>query len=357
MTTRVISFVATGLLVIGLGNEVWASEPENVSAVRHASDYANADGRAPDGLDNGFDDTEAIQRALNAGPGLVQLGPGVYRCSGVTVPSRVTLAGRGLATTVRSSGGAQIVAQSKLGEWSIRDLVFDGGAEGDWHTRKDHGQSAIVVDDCREFTLDGITVRNFHGAGIQLKQTILEFHDGYPNSRSHLHRITATNNYIGVRFDFRAEYIHATHLSCQFNVIGCVIHSGNVQIAASGFNGNTDGMLIEDKKNGSHGCVTGCILNHNERYALQCRGVRNGMAITGCAFFYGAIKLEKCVGVNITSGMISCSIDTRDNDRSNRIAGNFVIENPPGYSFDFSGATIVEDNFDAAGSWARNTPQ
>ena len=74
-------------------------------------------------------------------------------------------------------------------------------------------------------------------------------------------------------------------------------------------------------------------------------------------FFYSEIKLEKCVGANITSGMISCSVDTRDNDRSNRIAGNFMIENPPEYSFDFPGATIVEDNFDAAGSWARNTPQ
>ena len=160
-----------------------------------------------------------------------------------------------------------------------------------------------------------------------------------------------------MRFDFRAEYINATHLSCQFNVVGCAIHSGNVQIAASGFNSNKDGLLIEDKHNGSHGCITGCILNHNERYALRDREIKNAMAIEGCAFFYGAIALENCVGVNITSGMIACSLDTLRNSKSNRIAGNFVIEDPPGYTFQFSPSTIVEDNFDADGSWNHNTTE
>ena len=352
MMTRVFScFVIAGLLTCSVRG---ADERLPGNGLRDVKDYLNADGRAPDGLDNGRDDSLAVQRALDAGPGIVQLGPGVYRFSNVAVPSRVILAGSGPGTTVRSSGGKQIIAQTRVDEWTVRDMLFDGEATGDWRSRTDQGRSAIAVDDCREFNLVGLTVRNFDGAGIQMTQTILEFHNSLPNSRTHLQRITASENYIGVRFDRRAEYMNATHLSCQFNVIGCVIHSGNVQIAASGFNSNVDGLVIEDKKNGSHGCITGCILNHNERYALLCRNVANSMVIEGCAIFYGASKLEHCVGVNLSSGMISCSIDSRNNTKANRIAGNFLIENPPGYTFEFSPSSIVSENFDADGLWRHN---
>lgn len=355
MKTRAFNcFVIAGLLSM-LNYPVRAADegfPEK--GVRHVKDYLNADGRGPDGLDNGRDDSVAVQRALQAGPGIVRLGPGVYRFSNVEIPSHVTLAGSGQGTTVRSSGGKRIIHQTQVDEWTVRDLLFDGEAKGDWRNRTDQGRSAIAVDDCREFNLVGLTVRNFDGAGIQMTQTILEFHNSLPNSRTHLQRITASENYIGVRFDRRAEYMNATHLSCQFNVVGCVIHSGNVQIAASGFNSNVDGLVIEDKKNGSHGCITGCILNHNERYALLCRNVENAMVIEGCAIFYGTIKLEDSVGVNISSGMIGCSVDARHNTKANRIAGNFVIENPPGYTFEFSPSSIVADNFDADGLWRHN---
>lgn len=324
------------------------------SGERWVHQYMNGDGKVPDGEDDSDDDTSAFLQALQDGPGVVRVPRGTFYCSEITVPAGVTLMGEGTATILRARNNRPIVSQKNVDNWQIRDLSFMGNASGDWHLRRDEGETAITVFDCRAFSISDVTAVDFNGAAIQLEKTMLTMEHRYPTSRSHLHRITAERSYIGIRFDTRAEYINATNLSCSFNVVGCAIHAGNVQIAASGFNNNVDGMLIEDKQNGSHGCITGCILNHNDRFALQCKNVTNGMAIDGCAFFYGAIKIENCVGVNLTSGMISCAVDAKDNTRANRIAGNFVIENPPGYTFAFSPQTLVEGNFDGQGSWQHN---
>ncbi|MDA0659546.1 MAG: hypothetical protein O2931_12480 [Planctomycetota bacterium] len=348
-------FVAMFLLAsLTLADPPPSSEPSLRSGERWVHQYKNGDGQVPDGENDSEDDTAAFLQALQDGPGVVRVPRGTFYCSEITVPSGVTLMGEGPATILRGPNNKPIVSQKSLDNWQIRDLSFAGNAGGDWHSRQDEKQAAISVFDCRAFSISDVTAVDFNGAAIQLEKTMLTLDDRYPTSRSHLHRITVERSFIGIRFDTRAEYINATHLSCSFNVVGCAIHAGNVQIAASGFNNNVDGMVIEDKQNGSHGCITGCILNHNDRFALHCKNVTNGMAIDGCAFFYGAIKIEKCVGVNLTSGMISCTVDAKDNTLANRVSGNFVIENPPGYTFEFSPQILVEGNFDAKGSWQHN---
>jgi len=349
--------IAVGWGVLGASADQRGDKESTRPRDRHLGEYVNSDGRAPNGLDDGVDDSEALRMALADGPGVVHVGPGHFRCGEINIPAQVTLSGSGPGTTIRPVDGKNIIVQRKVDEWVLRDLVLDGEAEGDWHDRQDNGHSGIVVDDCREFNLVGITVRNFNGAGIQLKQTVIADHGGYPNSLSNLDRITATGNYFGVRFDYRAEYINATELSCQFNVTGCVIHCGNVKIAASNFGSNVDAMLIQDTYNGSHGSISNCLFNHNERYAVHGNHVTNGMVIDGCAFFGGAIRLEDCVGVMVHSGLIGCTIDTTASPKANRVADNFMHANvfdDPSFTFDFSPATIVEGNFANDGPWKRN---
>ena len=342
-----------------------STEKMTISSVRQVSDYVNADGLAPDGRDNNIDDTEAIRKALADGPGIVYLGAGFYRCSNVTVPANVTLTGAGSATVIRSSGGKQIIVQESVDNWRIRDISLDGQAKGNWPDRKDEGRGGIVVNDCLGHEITGVHISNFNGAGLQLSYTV-RFGAGSPESpggviesMANLARITAVYNYIGIRFDTRGEYMNATQLHCQQNVIGCVIHAGNVKISNSSFVTNIDGMIIEDKTNGSHGTISNCLFNHNDRYALLGRHITNGMAISNCCFFYGMIELSDCVGVNINSGMFACSIDTTASPKANRIADNYVHNDwndlEPGYTFKFSPATIVDDNFDPSGDWELNT--
>jgi len=319
-------------------------------SARSLADYANDDGTVPDGKDDANDDTAAMQKALADGPGVVYVGPGHYRWGDVAIPAGVTVQGAGRATVVRSNGAKQIFAQRAVSDWAVRDLVLDGEAQGDWHERADEGQSGIFTEGCWGYEIVGVTARNFSGAGLQLSHSNLG--DGGFCAGGNLARITAYQNHVGVRFDTRAEYINATELSCFHNVVGCVIHAGNAKITASNFGTNRDGILVQDKENGSHGSITNCLVNHNERYALQCTGVRNGMAVDGCCFFYGAIQVDTSVGVSITGGQISCTVSVTG-DGANRIADNYIILLPE-WTFTFAPGTIVEGNFTEKGMWEQN---
>jgi len=299
-----------------------------ITTQRSLKQYHNTDAKIPDGLDNAIDDTVAFQAALGDGPGIVFVPPGFYRCGNVNIPSGVMLMGAGPATVIRSNGAKQIFNQ-RGNNWRMRDLVLDGEAAGDWQvemddpkggwkTRKDLGCTGLLLRDCSEFQISGIIVRNFSGIGIQIERTRRSSYCRWA-TQGHIYDVVVSGNYIGLSFDERAEYINASMLTCQGNVIGCVINAGNVKITDSNFTNNKTGMIIEDKDNGSHGSISGCFLNHNE-LSLLCRNVKLGMTINNCCFF-GAIRIENSVGVNIVNSIMGSGV-TITGEGSNRIAGN-----------------------------------
>lgn len=348
LSTTILFAASTMLVAIG-GSKTALAAGETPPVERKLSDYANDDGRPPDGQDSKRDDTTALRKALTAGPGVVRIGPGFYRFGDVTIPSDVTLAGAGSATVIRPNGARRIFVQKAVHDWSIRDLVCDGETQGEWQARTDAGQTALFSEGCWGYEIARVALRNFNGPALHLTRTNIAqgaFSDG-----GTLDRVTATGNHTGICFDVRAEYIIATKLNCSNNVAGCVIHAGNTNISASNFGTNTDGLVIQDKENGSHGSISNCLLNHNTRYALRALNVGNGMAINNCCFFYGAIELADCFGVNITSGIIGCSVTTKG-EHANRIAGNLVI--PKGFTYQFAPATLVSDNFVKEGQWEQN---
>lgn len=350
MKALIATFIVSGV-AIAFGSTSRAQPAEGPAAfARQLSSYTNDDGTVPNGLDDGRDDTTALRKALAAGPGVVYVGPGFYRWGDVSVPAGVAVVGAGRGTIVRSSGPARIFVQQRVSDWAIRDMVLDGEAQGDWHERKDTGRCGIFVSGCWGYEIVGVTLRNFDGAGLQLAYTDLQ-NAGHSDG-GNLERICASGNYVGIRFDTRAEYLNATELSCFHNVIGCVIHAGNVKIAASNFGDNIDGIVIQDKENGSHGAISNCLVNHNERYGLLCRNARNGMAIDGCCFFYGAILLQECAGINITSGLIGCTLKAVG-EGANRIAGNHIVHMDT-FQYEIAPATIVEGNFTDKGPWEHN---
>ncbi|MCX5661066.1 MAG: hypothetical protein NTW19_15365 [Planctomycetota bacterium] len=314
----------------------------------------------PSGLSEADDVTAALQAELDRGPGIVHLVAGRYVCAELRVPSNVTLAGEGAATVLllpELSGTRPatwaIIRQDEATGFELRDLTLDGQAQGPWEQRDDAGESGVITHRCWGYSLSGLTIKRFRGAGLQLTRTRLA-PDAAPFSNGGaLDRIVAHDNFIGVRFDIRAEYLNATRLDCHHNVTGCVVHTGNVKLCNSNFCTNTDGVLIEDKENGSHGSISNCLINHNFRLALAARNAGNSMTIDNCCFFYGAIEIIDSAGIGVTSGLINCHIRTRG-PRANRIAGNYII--PGEYEFDFAPATRVEGNYTDAGAWERNRP-
>ena len=322
--------------------------------MRNLADYRNDDGTTPTGNADGQDDTTALRRALAAGPGVVEVGAGTYRWGGVCVPAGVTLVGAGPATVVRSNGAPALFDQRDAGDWAIRDLTLVGNATGDWHQRRDAGHSGVAVTGCWGYELTGLTVRDFDGPGVQLAATRLS-RDRAPYCHGGtLTRLTACRNWVGVRFDRRAEYLNATALSVFQNLTGVVIHAGNVKLAASNLCSNVDGLFIEDQENGSHGALANCLINHNERHAIWARRVANGMVFSNCCCFYGDVLLEDCQGVVFADGELCCNLFVRGAG-VNRLAGNYVIPHEKiCTTFEFTPATLVRDNFTRTGPWEHN---
>ncbi len=318
---------------------------------RNLHDFANEDGSHPDGTDSPRDDSSAMRRALEAGPGIVRIGAGYFRFGDIQIPAGVSVIGAGKSTVLRLNGTAKTIFQiANASDWALRDVVLEGESIGKWQKREDSEKNGLATSGCWGFEIVGVTARNFAGAGFVFTYSNLAeaaFSDG-----GRLDRLVARGNYIGIKFDTRGEYITATHLNCGENVIGCAIHAGNSNISASNFCGNTDGMIIVDKENGSHGSISNCLFNHNARYALWARVVENGMAINNCCFFYGTIFLDETTGVQITSGLVSCHVKTVG-ENANRFAGNYIIPEE-GWTFEFSEKTIVEDNFTKSGPWEKN---
>ena len=299
------------------------------------------------------DDSAALQRALDAGPGVVHVAAGLYRVSGVRIPSNTTLQGEGAATIIRPAkpDSPAIFSQEDVGDWTLRDLVLDGEApEADWQTREDRGQNGIAIARGWGFQITGVVVRNFAGAGVQIAHTRLSDHAPFCNG-GNLDRVSAHGNHVGIRFDERGEYLNCSNLSAWHNRTGVVIHAGNVKIVGSNICTNVDGLFISDKVNGSHGVIASTLINHNHRHALWARDLRNGMVVSNCCFFYGDIDLENTQGVLVTDSEICCNVFIRGQGVS-RFADNYVIPHEAiARHFEMSPETIVQSNFTAKGPW------
>lgn len=320
-----------------------------VTADRWLAEFTNDDGSIPDGSMADRDDSTALRKALAAGPGVVRIGPGRYRIAQVVIPQGVTLIGSGPATILQAFNRQPVFKQTAVPGWRLRDVCLQGEAEGDWRKRVDHGVYGLEISGCYNFEVTGVQIQDFNGVGLQIASTNLPaagFTDG-----GLLSKIVAVRNIVGIRFDTRGEYVAASQLQCHHNLTGIVIHAGNSNIANSNIGSNVDGIVIVDHQNGSHGSLTGCLVNHNERYALHANEVENGMAISNCCFFYGTIRLEKSQGINITSSLIGSSIST-EGEKFNRFSGNHIF--PEEQKFEFSAATIVDGNFTKNGPWELN---
>jgi len=340
----VIMFVYAGNL---FSNPIVYSEGDRQTieqipgTTRDLRDYANADGKVPDGLDNAVDDTRAMQSALSAGPGIVRIAPGHFCFGDVEIPSDVLVVGSGWSTVIHSNSAKVIFRQENVKRWILRDMVLDGGAEEDWKQRKDLGQSGILIDHSAEWEISGLVIRNMNGAGVEMS---FVYSSALWKNNGTIINVQATRNFAGIRFNKRAEYINSSALGCYENVVGCIIHGGNIKITNSNINSNLTGILIEDKENGSHGSITNCLVNHNLKYSILCRGVGNGMVINSCCFFGGTLLIKDSEGVNITSGIIACHVKVTG-EKTNRIAGNNIQGDKGTFTFEFAPSTIIQDNF------------
>jgi hypothetical protein len=317
-------------LVLGL--QMMVAKADNAPANRNLSDFKCSDGRAPDGSDSAHDDTSALVAALNAGPGVVTIGPGFYRVGNVAIPAKVTVAGAGAGTVFRSNGEKCIFKQSGVGEWALRDVVLDGESKAQAAAVPNNGKQGLFATGCHSFDIRNLTAHHFEGIAVEFAHTDLPA-AAFCNGGA-ICGLAVHDNFTGVAFSERAEYITG----------------GNITIGDSHFCMNDVGILLTDKANGSHGAVENCLINHNNRFAVLAQNVNNGHNFVGCSIIYSTVKLENCRGIKIASGTLNCSIIVKG-DTANQILGNYVLESEM-KTWDISPATQFKDNFNASGPFS-----
>lgn len=292
------------------------------------------------------DVTTELQALLDAGPGIVHLGPGEFHCAGLRLHDGVVLAGEGRATVLRLSEGEAIIDQRDAGEWGLRDLVLDGGDDGEWPERSDRGAHGLRVHGCWGYDVANVVVRNVAGCGMRIAYTDLFAGGNAPFCNGgNLDRVTVHDCHTGICFDTRGEYLNAVAISAYHNVTGVVIHAGNVKLTGSNICTNVDGVYIEDHENGSHGALANCLINHNLRHALHGRQVRNGMMVANCNMAYGALTLEECRGVTVSGCQLCCQIRISGADR-NSLLGNYVVPYPGICdTFEITPSTHLSENY------------
>ena len=273
------------------------------------------------------DDTESFNTALSQGPGVVLIPAGHFRIQNICVPHGVTLQGSGPGTILLPAGPGPVIHQHDSHGFTIKDLTILASKSltpGQPNPAHSHG---ILISKCYNYRITAITVRGFAFAGIEVTRTPLAFHESAFCDGGMLTQITASDNAVGVLYNTRGEYTVLSDSSILRNQIGLIIHAGNCRIANSCISGNHDGVWIVDHENGSHGIITGCLINHNTRYALFCRDMHNGMSISACCFFYGEILAQRCKGLIISNSQIDTPV-TYEQGSENAFLNNHLFPSP-----------------------------
>lgn len=344
----IICFMVSLILIAGLTERSWGMNVKGAKAVRYLSDYKCADGTVPDGIDKNHDDTSALRAALADGPGIVQIGPGFFRFGNVSIPEKITVAGAGTATIIRSNGEDRIFYQKGVGGWGLKDLMLDGETDKAPFAVPDNRKQGLAVIKSYAFIISNVTACRFEGVAIEFSNTDLKsaaFCNGGTVSG-----LTVYSNYAGLSFSKRAEYITATQIKSYKNTYGCVINGGNNSIGESHFCENMCGILIEDMENGSHGSINSCLINHNRQYAILAKKVLNGFNIVGCNIFYGTVELMECKGIKISSGSLGCNSLIVKGEFMNQISGNYIVTGLL-KQYDINKQTILKDNFTDKEIW------
>jgi hypothetical protein len=163
--------------------------------------------------------------------------------------------------------------------------------------------------------------------------------------------LAAVGNAIGVSIAEHGEYVTLTNSHMMQNTTGLVVRAGSTKVTQCNIASNIDGVVINDNVGGTHGMITNCLINHNQRYALDCNNVGYGVIVNACGINHAAIRLRGSAGVRITQCHVSCSVSI-EGDALNLFAHNYVVEHK--YNFKFSDSTLIHNNYTPNGAWRFN---
>jgi hypothetical protein len=249
----------------------------------------------------------AIQSVLSDATSgqIVNLPPGRYLASGLTLPSGVILIGHGATIKAPPGSTGPILTVSRAYGTKISGITFSGNLAA--NTAKGlsaaaSSQSGVYITTSEMVILRECEFKGFGQSGVHFRavgnaSTGARF-DGASNK---VIGCQAENCYMGFWYDQRAEYIAMSNSSAVLNKFGGWVQGGNNTFTGCNFNNNYTGLLIAADVNGGHGSATGCTFNHNgPGPSIQINEKVNGFSFTGCQVFAGSMTFYRCTGAVMT---------------------------------------------------------
>lgn len=184
-------------------------------------------------------------------------------------------------------------------------------------TQQNSTEMGIVIDNCSNYTIDNVIIKNCKGYGIYLGGGSGNVIRG---NKGKFSNITLIKNNFPIYIDGNggAEYNVFTNITASENLEAFAIYGGNNVFSSCNIVDNTKGVFLGASANAAHGSFSSCNINHNTDYNLYIKDILGGQDFSACHFYgdsndgVGKIRIENSKAVNISDGHIAGLIEIID---------------------------------------------
>lgn len=221
-------------------------------------------------------------------------------------------------------------------------------------------ESGIYLNNCKNFEISGVVIRNCRYCGIEIQNTTPVV--AQRGDRGRFSNIAILDGQFPIFLEENAEYHLFTNVTVSGNERAVVIQGGNNNFVNCNIVDNEQGVQLISGTNHAHGIFSGCNINHNQEYNLYAVGVTLGETFDGCHIYgdsiggLGKIRLENSRGICINGGQIDAMIEVIDgiSNGGNMVCNNFIAGSFTTVTGSGTGDILIKNNFDINGLSALN---
>jgi hypothetical protein len=280
----------------------------NVDSIFLKGDFVNVkDFGAVD--DNSTNNAAAFAAAVATGKPVFIPSGGIFRIgSTITFNTGQTIFGMGTRSQVRYTGTSRAFIIDDSCKMLNFHVIGNGKASGNPFESGviNNSQTTInfVIADMLFESFGGDSLAN-GGGGIILGSMAAANSEG-----ASIINCRILNCKTGINLASRAEYVNITGVTISGCVAGISLGAGNFAIANCILEANDVNLKTYLGTNNGHGAITGCLINHATKYALQIENITPslGISFTNCMIYYGALFFK--VANNIR--FVNCNFSALD---------------------------------------------
>lgn len=260
-------------------------------------------------------------------------------------------------TLTHSDATKKIISALDVSNFFITgNLIIQGSYEGTSNLL----ESGIYLNNCKNFEISGVVIRNCRYCGIEVQNTTPVV--AKRGDRGRFSNIAILDGQFPIFLEENAEYHLFTNVTVSGNERAVVIQGGNNNFVNCNIVDNEQGVQLISGTNHAHGIFSGCNINHNQEYNLYAVGVTLGETFDGCHIYgdsiggLGKIRLENSRGICINGGQIDAMIEVIDgaNNGGNMVCNNFIAGSFTTVTGSGTGDILIKNNFDINGLSALN---